>query len=589
MIPLKPITPPKADSGSTRLGRLQNRLDGWTAVLDRLPLVVWLAICWFACLAAGKYLPVFWNANDDIAMANLANGRLTGAFEWQLVFINPLWGLLLKGLYSTTKSIPWYPVLFMTMHGFGWALFFRAAGLLSFGWQKWAWALFIWAGILFFGAMQLQFTSVAAFPAVSALLFTAAQVRRARGPGHLLKLVWPALLCLCLCWLIRKEAIFLVIAIAGPMVFWLLLVEKKSLKKLLVFGGIFAGFIACALVADRLSYAQDAWKYYRQYNYTRGALQDSKPVRYDAAPELIRNLGWSRNDYDLFYHFRQDRALQYSMDPIEKLFAFKGTLSDPEVLGVKVAKEWKDIQLAGYAWTWFAMAAIVLLVAGVRRKLDIAAVIGTVAFAAAVAAAFIVILILKDRVFICLLFQAVGACFFLRFYSVQKRSYQQLAFVAIAGGLAALSAKATLSQGLAVDRELKSNYVYLAKLQAPSATNPLIDFFSGSLAVNDPFFHYKMPQVYYKLAPIPIGWLTYSPFQAKAMRRVGYKPDSSLFLQAAGDPRATFLLDPLTGPMLQEYLREHLKKHVRFEPVSKNWDPATEKAVQYRLVNMNAD
>jgi hypothetical protein len=580
----KPATPPKVEFKNSKLDRVQNWLDGTTAWLDRLPLWVWLVICWLMCGLAVQLLPVFWSANDDIAMANLANGRLTGTNEWQLVFINPLWGLLLKGLYLAMPGVSWYPVLFVMMHGFGWALFFRTAGLLSFGWQKWAWAALIWIGLSFYTLLQLQFTTVAGFAAVSSLLFVAAQVRWSSGPAQVLRQAWPALLCFCLCWLIRKEILFLLLPIITPLFLWLVLTEKRVIRKLLVLGAVLAVFCAGALVADRLSYARPEWQRYRQFNYTRGNVQDSKPVQYQAAGDIMKELGWSRNDYDIFYHFRQDRTEQFGPGAIEKLFEAKGTLSDPEILQVKIAKEWKDIQERGFAWSRFGLLAVMLLALGARRKQDIAGILGTIVFAVGVAAAFIMVLILKDRVFACLLFETVAACFFLRFYTGQKRSGLQLGLLGVGAVLALLSAKATMSQGLAELRELKPHYAYIRKMKASSAVNPVIDFYSGSLAVNDPFGHYKLPVAYHALSPIPIGWLSYSPFQAKAMRRMGYKPDSGLFLQAAADPRATFLLDPLTGPLLLKYLQEHGRQDVRFVPTGNDWNWKTDRAVQYRVL-----
>ncbi len=566
------------------LDSLERPLNAWTAWLDRLPLAAWLGLCWAACWLAVRFLPIFWNANDDIAMANLANSRITGIPEWQLVFINPLWGLMLKGLYLISGRVPWYPWLFVLMQGFGWALFFRATGLLSFGWQKWAWAFAIWLGLSLFVLIQLQFTSAASFPAISALLFAAAQLRQARNAGQLLRRIWPALLCFWLCWLVRKEAIYLVVAVSVPLLVWLVFVEKRVFQKLwpaLILLSIFCGG---ALVVERLAYTGPEWQYFTEYNWVRGQLQDARPIPFESDPALMRRLGWTEVDHFLFYHFRQDRDPRFDLESIRQLYAIKGKQAERIDLSDKVIGEWKRIQYAGWAWTRFGFAALALLALGTVRKKDMAAIAGTIAAAVGVAAAFIVILILKDRVLICLLFQGVATCFFIGFYSARGPSFLRLGLLGIGLALGLLSAKSGMSQGLAILRNLPHTYYYLARMEAPNSQNPVVDFFSGSLAVNDPFRHYHLPLAYRRMQPMPLGWLSYSPFQARAMNRMGYRTDSSLFLQAARDPRATFLLDPLAKPFLERYLMQRLGRPVRFQPVGNRWEAENEKAIQYRIV-----
>ncbi len=61
-------------------------------------------------------LPLRFYGNDDVGMCLIANGSYTATPDCHLIFINAIYGYILKILYSLPFDLEWYTILFSILH-----------------------------------------------------------------------------------------------------------------------------------------------------------------------------------------------------------------------------------------------------------------------------------------------------------------------------------------------------------------------------------------------------------------------------------------------------------------------------------------
>ena len=91
-------------------------------VVVNYPLVlgVWSLI--FVLLA--WIFSIRFETNDDVVMLMISSGAYSGTPDYHLVFINVIYGLLLKALYTIFPNMEWYTILFALLHIFSFSLIF---------------------------------------------------------------------------------------------------------------------------------------------------------------------------------------------------------------------------------------------------------------------------------------------------------------------------------------------------------------------------------------------------------------------------------------------------------------------------------
>lgn len=85
-----------------------------------LALGVWIVIFLFLAWA----LSIRFESNDDVVMLMISSGAYSGTPDYHLVFINVIYGLLLKSLYFILPGLEWYTVLFCLLHIISFSLIF---------------------------------------------------------------------------------------------------------------------------------------------------------------------------------------------------------------------------------------------------------------------------------------------------------------------------------------------------------------------------------------------------------------------------------------------------------------------------------
>lgn len=299
-----------------------------------------------------------YETTDDSFMMTIASGEYTGSPSEYLVFINTLFGFLLKFLYTAMPHLNWYPLLMYLLH------FWAMVSILYVILSKRRSALCISLFLLFFATVEiymlnhLQFTTTA-FVAGSGglcLLFECGSRRNCRSP------VLAGLALLLFSSLIRLNSYYLLLLLAVPALIYYLIANRSMRPLLLV-----AASLALAAAAQQYHlyyYRQDPqWNYYQQYTRLRSYVADYPYFEYsEHTREIYEAVGWSENDVEMFRRISFADTEVFSLEDLEYIVshtAINRGAAEALATLTEAAGELKPIQIYGAAF-FLAMAILFL-------------------------------------------------------------------------------------------------------------------------------------------------------------------------------------------------------------------------------------
>lgn len=211
---------------------------------------------------AAFLLPIRFQDNDDSLMCLIASGNYSGSPDAHLVFINYIYGLILKLFYVFVPGIEWYTLFFCLMHIV--SLSVITYKIITNNNERIIRFMFVFLFYVIETVIiqSFQFTTTAAILALAGFLLIFDQKKWVAVFGVLFILLGS---------LIRFEAVMLITIIALPMYIKKLI----NIRSLLLFVICLAAVVAFNLI-DREIYNQDRnWRSYIEYNELRGKINDN--------------------------------------------------------------------------------------------------------------------------------------------------------------------------------------------------------------------------------------------------------------------------------------------------------------------------
>jgi hypothetical protein len=208
--------------------------------------------------------PIRFETNDDVIMLLISSGSLYGSPDEHLVFINILFGFVLKVMYSIVPKIECYTYLFLTLHAISFSIILHY--VITRQLQTLSKTIMI--GLVFFLetilVYKLQFTTTSALITSSAVVMLIKQNKKLIFIGFLLLLIG---------FCIRPHACLLALLVSIPVIFH---ANIKSPRKLVSLGLITLGLIISITAIDTIYYRSNIeWKKYSEYNSVRGQINDN--------------------------------------------------------------------------------------------------------------------------------------------------------------------------------------------------------------------------------------------------------------------------------------------------------------------------
>lgn len=306
--------------------------------------------------------------NDDIVFAEFGSG-LRGVKDAHLVFQNYILGLLYRLLYQVTGRLPWYTivqyavllaafsavtyVLMNRLEGYS-GLYLSVIFLCCFGYEAY---------------IHIQFTKTAGIAAGAAVFLLLYLVSRERFAVW--EFLWGISLGL-LGFLYREDQFWASSALmAGAGVYFLLTLRKKypgkQLRKLGICAGSFLILlisVAAAGAVDSHMYDESQWKDYQEFNGLRSKLLDYGFPDYDSSMETYRELGISREAYELYKTWNFNDPERFTADTMEELVQEKAGRTFHISQVISFLKRFpSDLSKLSMAWFGLAFLAVWLIFA----------------------------------------------------------------------------------------------------------------------------------------------------------------------------------------------------------------------------------
>lgn len=342
----------------------------------------------FALMA--RLLPIRYEVNDDVVMCMVANGHFTNNPDGHLVFINAIYGWVVALLYCWIPSVEWYTILLCVIQ------VMASTGIICHVLRndkitivlKLLFLLFfyiLWIRII----IDFQFTTTAGLLCFSGCLALLQPNRKWKLYGTFAIFVAS---------LIRFYAAGLVGMICVPLFIMAFVKDKKQLiwvssVLLMMLGGLWA---------DSFFYSRQEWADYNTYNAVRSSIVDASDNSLDS---LDMPEGVDYEDYLLFCRFIGDPNVM----TLERLLILNSQIQDKKTLGhsIKVLSQLKRYRIPimllcfGFLFVFFICIF--------ERKLFPNSFVLLLPIAAFVILLFLLVFIqiimsMKDRVFLCMLF-----------------------------------------------------------------------------------------------------------------------------------------------------------------------------------------
>ena len=319
------------ESGEPRVGATPRD------IVVRSLLVVVLGSCAVLLLWTSTFM-----VNDDAVMAAFASGDYTGHPSAHLVFVSAFLGLILSGLHSIARPVPWFAYMLISIDVCSVAClvaiaYVRRRQLPARGQIA---VVVLVAVVLPVLLLRPTFTVVAIAVCVTGVVMIAAATR---SLSHARLLLWFGSICLGLGAMVRFESFVGVVAVFAP--FIVLVSIHLGWRRALLGVCIVAMLVVGSSATDHVVNSSSGWSSYLEFNHARGQLSGIVDFQLamenpadPAVAKVLTNIGWNADDLGLFDSwFFYDRNV-YSTDHLSALVSvssgskYNAPLSDSALL-----------------------------------------------------------------------------------------------------------------------------------------------------------------------------------------------------------------------------------------------------------------
>lgn len=249
------------------------------------------ALVFAAALAA---FGIRYDTNDDAIIADIAAGAY-GPDRVHLVYVNLLFGCLLRPLYALAAGVNWYVAVQLML------LLAAAAALCGLAMRHFGTAggacVFLAVAVPFAveTVYRFQYSKISAVCTAAGLLFTAAHMEDGPRRG------WPGLLLALAGCLLRWDMALAVAALCLPLLaarVWAL--RGAARRRALTLLALLAALALAAKGIETLAYRlDDGWRAYTEYNAARTAFSDYKAQLLPTEENALADMGVTDTEYAL--------------------------------------------------------------------------------------------------------------------------------------------------------------------------------------------------------------------------------------------------------------------------------------------------
>lgn len=282
---------------------------------------IWFSIFvnFLICIICIIFFNCEFDTNDDVIIKYLASGGF-GVNDYHLIYINSIIGTLLKIEYDVIGSICWYEILYYIATVVSLSLLCYV--LINKGKNP-----FLVFGLLLLisreAYVNLQFTKVSSFLAIAGYLSISYYLNNSYKTFFIIGITL-----LVFSFMFRYQQFLAISAIMISIFFKDVFNEdnhiiKNKLYMLLKCGLITFVLILTTFVVNDVTYINDKWKSYKEYDRTRAVLLDREIPKYDENEYFFKNIGINKNSYEIFSDWNNNDLQLFGYDTLNKISSIK--------------------------------------------------------------------------------------------------------------------------------------------------------------------------------------------------------------------------------------------------------------------------
>ncbi len=250
------------------------------------------------------FTPIY-DENDDVSILRMASGYYSGSPSPLLVYINPLYGLLLVKLYRFFPDIAWYGILFLAILFIGLYFTLRFIFSITQGLLLRFTEIVYIMPFYFYATVFVQYTTVASVAAYTGFIIVCQGVLNPKNLSVRLILVGTFLIFLA--GLIRDNVLFYVTLLSIPLLIFSFFDSRSVVNKRILAGSliiIFILFLLSKLYSGIVYSKSEDWRSHMTWISNLQAYHYGYYItEYTKNKDLYDDIGWSKNDYLMFLHW----------------------------------------------------------------------------------------------------------------------------------------------------------------------------------------------------------------------------------------------------------------------------------------------
>jgi len=261
-------------------------------------------------------------SNDDYYMKMISSGAF-GEPDIHLVYINSIFGFILKTLYSFNRNVSWYEILqyfliFLSLITLTY-VFFNRCRKCSILFIPFLLLLYISAYTLY---VQFQFTKTATILTLAGYTLLAHSLDVNENNR------WIVFSCFLIVSgsMMRLYQFLAISLICSPLFFPIIVHDcrdkfgyRKCFRKLLVSGICCVILFTASIIVDRYNYSSDGWRSFLLYNHSSTKLMDEGFPSYEEHRYIYDDLSIDEEDLEMYLRWNYDDPENYDLDTIQKL------------------------------------------------------------------------------------------------------------------------------------------------------------------------------------------------------------------------------------------------------------------------------
>ena len=268
---------------------------------------------------------------DDFIIYNLYSG-LDGTYNIHGVYIHSVLCFIISLLYRILPMINWHTIFLLCMQ----FICFTIIGniLLKKNENKFSYILYIlFVSVFYTILLQLiQYTSIAALLILTSFFAMMDGIEKEEKKKRYIILT---MVLFTIGIMLRMQSLLIVAPFYAIYLCYnyILKIKNKVEKQKIL--NICKQYLILGIITILVN---DLYKEYTQYNEIRTMLHDLSFILYDTNKEIFEEIGWSRNDYALFYRFNFGDENVYSKENLQKIINYKNDKKEYLRLNLNIKK-----------------------------------------------------------------------------------------------------------------------------------------------------------------------------------------------------------------------------------------------------------